>query len=75
MSHRGTAYFQAVLSVVFLAGYFYVLIRFLDGRVKIPGEFHDMIMTLLGVLTASVGSVMGFWFARQRNSTDPLSKE
>ena len=70
LSHRATAYFQAALSVIFIAGYFFVLFLFLSGHVRVPGEFHDMIQTLIGVLTGALGVIIQFWFSRQRVSTD-----
>ena len=70
LTHRATAYFQASLSILFILGYFFVLTLFLFGVVKVPGEYHDMMITLLGILSGSVGSLMNFWFARQRVS-DP----
>lgn len=68
LTHRATAYFQAVLSLLFVGGYFFVLSQFLYGHVKVPGEHHDALQVMLGVLTANVGTVMTFWFARQRIS-------
>lgn len=70
LSHRATAYFQATLSVVFIVGYFNVLYVFLFGKVKVPGEFHDMVQTLIGILTGALGLIMNFWFSRQRSSSD-----
>jgi hypothetical protein len=71
LSHKLTAYFQACLSVVFIVGYFYVLWLFLLGHVKVPGEYHDMVIALLGVITGALGTIIQFWFARQRVSSDP----
>lgn len=70
LTHGATAYFQAVLSVVFIIGYFVVLFLFLSGHVRVPGEFHDMTQTLIGFLTAALGVIIQFWFARQRQSTE-----
>ena len=70
LTHGATAYFQASLSVIFIAGYFFVLFLFLSGHVRVPGEFHDMIQTLIGVLTGALGVIIQFWFARQRQSAD-----
>lgn len=70
LSHRATAYFQALLSVVFITGYFYVLNLFLFGSVRVPGEYHDMMIALLGILTGSISGIIQFWFARQRSSGD-----
>jgi len=71
VTHRETAYAQILLSTVFITGYFWVLYAFIDGRVKVPVDWKDAMMTLLGVLTASVVQVMGYWFSRQRTSVDP----
>lgn len=68
LSHRATAYFQAILSITFIIGYFYVLRMFLIGQVKVPGEYHDMVIALIGVLTGSLATILQFWFARQRVS-------
>lgn len=69
LTHKMTAYFQAVLSITFIVEYFLVLRLFLDGHVKVPGEYHDMMIALLGVLTGSVMTIVTFWFNRQRTST------
>ncbi len=62
---------QVVLSAIFIAGYFLILWRFLDGDIRVPVEYKDMVMTLLGVLTAGVGTLLAFWFQRQREQTPP----
>lgn len=62
---------QVVLSVVFCGGYFLILYLFISGHVKPPSDYKEMIMTLIGVLTAGVGQVLSFWFARQREATTP----
>ena len=73
LTHRATAYFQATLSMCFVTAYFVVLMCFLTGHVKVPGEFHDMVQTLIGILTGALGTIMGFWFSRQRMSVDDPS--
>jgi Zn-dependent protease with chaperone function len=72
LTHRATAYFQAILSITFIIGYFYVLMMFLSGHVRVPGEYHDMVIALIGVLTGSLATILQFWFARQRTSVDPI---
>jgi len=74
LSHQATAYFQAVLSIVFIAGYFFVFIQFLYGHVHVPGEHHDAVQVMLGVLTASVTGILQFWFSRTRVSSDPKAE-
>ncbi len=62
---------QVVLSVVFIGGYFIVLYALLKGELNPPAEYKDTINTLMGVLTAGVGTIIGYWFMRQREQTPP----
>ena len=62
---------QVVLSGLFISGYFFLLWQFLEGNVKVPADYKDMFMTLLGVLTAGVGTILAFWFSRQRPQESP----
>ncbi len=57
---------QVILSVLFIAGYFWLLIEFMRGNVRVPVDYKEMFMVLLGVLTAGVGTILSFWFQRQR---------
>lgn len=66
MTAKETAWAQIGISVLFIGGYFVVLGIFLLGYVKVPLDFKDAFMTLLGVITGSVGTVLSFWFQRQR---------
>lgn len=74
LTHKGTAYVQAFLSFLFIGTYFFILIKFMDGGVKVPPEFKDAFTALLGVLTATVVNVISFWFSRQRQSSDPTGE-
>lgn len=74
LTHRATAYFQAALSAVFIIGYFLVLDAFLFGYVRVPGEYHDMMIALIGVLTGSLSMIMNFWFSRQRTSASETTQ-
>lgn len=71
LTHVGTAYFQFLLSITFCVGYFWVLREFMSGQVKVPTEFKDVFIALLGIITANLGNILQFWFARQRVSADP----
>lgn len=62
---------QVILSAVFIIGYFFLLWRFLEGHVKVPSDYKDMFVTLIGVLTGGVGLILAFWFQRQREQTPP----
>jgi hypothetical protein len=63
---------QVTLSVVFIGGYFIVLYALLKGELHPPAEYKDTINTLMGVLTAGVGTILAYWFARQRGSDAPV---
>jgi hypothetical protein len=71
LTHIGTAYFQFILSMAFVVGYFWVLKEFLHGDVHVPVDFKDVFVALLGMITANLGNILQFWFARQRASADP----
>jgi hypothetical protein len=60
----GTA--QIALSVCFVIGYFFVLWAFMVGDVQTKPEWHDCLQTILGALTAALGTVVHFWFNRSR---------
>ncbi len=62
---------QVVLSSLFIAGYFILLRDFMRGNVKVPLDYKDMFIALLGVLTAGVMLILNFWFQRQREQTPP----
>jgi len=74
LTHKGTAYVQAILSFLFIGTYFYILIKFMDGGVRVPPEFKDAFTALLGVLTETV--VMAFAFGssgRRKSSADQVT--
>lgn len=71
MTDRGVAIAQIVLAFFFVLGYFTVLVLFLLGFVKVPGEYKESFMTLLGFSTAALGQIVSYFFARQRASNPP----
>jgi protein-S-isoprenylcysteine O-methyltransferase Ste14 len=60
------AYAQVSLSALFIIGYFTILLLFLTGNVSVALEWKDTIAALFGVVTAGVGVILAYWFARQR---------
>ena len=66
MTHREVGYAQIGLTLLFIGGYFVVLIMFMAGYVRVPADFKDAFTAVLGVMTASVVSILNYWFARQR---------
>lgn len=71
---------QAILSAVFIVGFFLVFGIFIqavfDG-IEMPAEFLALISALIGIMAASVQQIMNFWFgsnSSSRHKTDLLSK-
>jgi len=64
---RITVAAQLVLSCVFLVAYFFILVMYVLGYAQVATVWRDQVGVLLGVLTAGVGSIVGFWFNRQRH--------
>jgi protein-S-isoprenylcysteine O-methyltransferase Ste14 len=62
---------QVFLSVLFIFGYFSILAAFMTGWVRVPIDFKDAFTALLGVITASVVQILGYWFSRQRPDGNP----
>ena len=71
LTHRATAYAQVILSILFSVGYFALLNEFIHGHVSVSEKMETVFTTLVTFLTANLGQIIGFWFARQRTSDDP----
>lgn len=59
---------QIVLSTLFIVGYFAIVAILFSGAVTIDESIRDMSNILLGVLTANIPSIMGFWFGSSHGS-------
>lgn len=68
ITHRTAAAAQISISVIFLVGYFAVIFTFLLGYVRADLGWKEAIIALLGVITGSVGTIIAFWFSRQRHT-------
>lgn len=68
VTHRHAAVAQIGLSVLFIGGYFWLIFLFVEGHVKTPDGWKEALMALIGVLTAGVVQILGYWFSRQRAS-------
>lgn len=62
---------QVGLSAIFIAGYFLLLYQFMIGNVHVPDNYKDAFLTLIGVLTGGIGTILAYWFTRQREQTPP----
>jgi hypothetical protein len=69
---RFTAYAQLALSMLFLTGYFLVIILFMLGHARIPTDYKEAFSGLLSLMTGGGLTVLYFWFSRARGQApDP----
>lgn len=68
---RTTAQAQVAITVVFMVGYFSILYVFLAGVIRTPPTWRDMLLTLLGVITGGMLTILNFWFSRARGQEKP----
>lgn len=61
---------QIVLSIMYSIGYFGLVIGLMLGTLEIPENGRDMMIGLLGVLTAAQTQVLNFWFGSSSGSKD-----
>lgn len=59
---------QIGISLVFLGGYFVLMGCITTGFVNIPAPYHDLAVTLIGVLTAGVPQILNFWLGSTHGS-------
>ena len=59
---------QFSLSMTFTIGYFLIIILMMTGHMDVPETATTAFVALLGVLTAGEGTILGYWFSRQRQS-------
>lgn len=66
VTDRFIAVAQLGLSVLFLTGYFAVIILFMMGLAKIPTDFKEAFSGLLSLMTGGGLTILYFWFQRTR---------
>lgn len=59
---------QITLSVLFVGGYFTLLALFILGYTHLDPTYKDLLLTLIGVLTAGVPQILNFWFGSSHGS-------
>lgn len=76
-NERLIAWAQIALSVLFLSGYFTVLILFMLGHARIPADYKEAFAGLLSLMTGGGLTVLYFWFQRSRTPElpPPLPKD
>lgn len=60
---------QMVLSAIYSVGYFALLYQFATGELVVPLQNRDLLLPLLGVMTAAQVQIMNFWFGSSSGST------
>lgn len=60
---------QMILSAIYSVGYFTLLYQFTTGTIVIPIQNKELLLPLLGVMTAAQVQIMNFWFGSSSGST------
>lgn len=61
---------QMTLSALFIGGYFAIMYAYIGGKVAIAPEIKDTVTVLIGIMSASVTAIMGFWFGSSFGSRE-----
>lgn len=61
---------QIILSTVFVLGYFGILYFLLHNNAETPIISNPVFTTILGVLTAAIPQILGFWFGSSLGSKE-----
>lgn len=59
---------QVTLSALFVGGYFVLLTMFILGYTHLDPTYKDLLLTLIGVLTAGIPQILNFWFGSSHGS-------
>lgn len=73
MTDREMGWCQVLLGALFILGYFGTVAGFMLGYVKVPTDYKEAFIALIGVVTASVVQIMSYFFARQRATSGASS--
>lgn len=68
MSEKTTGLCQFALSILFLTGYFIVIILFMLGYAKVPVDYKEAFVGLLSLMTGGGLTIIYFWFSRGRQT-------
>lgn len=70
MNHTITTVIRALLSVVFIAFFGFIVLHVLDRETEYANGVKDVVLFLLGALTTSVVTIVSFWFSSSQGSAD-----
>lgn len=65
---------QILFSVIFFVAYFGMIYMLFTGHIKLDESIRDMATILIGVITASMPGIIGFWFGSSEGSKRKTSK-
>lgn len=61
---------RALLSLAFIVGYGFIVLKFIGSSVSVTQEVKEILIFLFGALTTSVVTIVNFWFSSSQGSAD-----
>lgn len=66
---------RAVISVIMLIGYFYIMFLFMSGQVKYTEGVREPTIMLLSTLGISIGAMLQYWFGTSQSGAERAAAE
>ena len=70
MNPTHTLIARALLSMVAIAGYGFIVAKVISSELTITPELERLLIFLLGALTTSVVTIVNYWFSSTQGSAD-----
>ncbi|MEW5248902.1 hypothetical protein [Microbulbifer discodermiae] len=67
---KGGLWVQAVLSFVFISGYFFLTYLLFSGSVEVTPAFEQTGTLMLGVITGAIPMILQFWYGSSQGSKE-----
>lgn len=67
---HATLIVRALLSLCFIVGYGFIVLKFIGSSVSVTQEVKEILIFLFGALTTSVVTIVNFWFSSSQGSAD-----
>ena len=59
---------QVILSAIYTVGYFWMMVELVSGTIKIAEGTENLVLPLIGIMSAAQIQIMNFWFGSSAGS-------